>query len=583
MSDYVKEAAPSRTPFNDFSLNPDLANSSVNRRRLVALSAQSPSIGGLSGDPSSFLGDAFADVFASMAAAAPPAQPSQTSDQDASASDQESIDSPESTPSSQQDRFDESSDASGLPVVSGNSEDRFGDHRNQDDPHGTGKIKADGERDADLNADSPLSVKSEYEVEIEGADADADAEGTGEANHGATDEQTDPNTALVVAVVAASPQEDPSQSGDSAQSQDPTSNAASTLSSAATETAKPTTASTEQTDAGADANQFDDANQSADDGTFADSQQSSDDSHAGNQDESRDRRRYSSDEKSGNQPVANGLAAKSKSSSVAPNGNLSIEAAADRTNGSESPLTSPVSPSAVRETTASATIIAVAGTVPSSSSTSAQSAVSGTNRTAGAVSGTNATASGSLTPSDSVLPPGPNPSNRPDAAAGSKQGKGSGEAATSTDMLTRIKLVQRVSRAFQHLGPEGGVVRLRLAPAELGTVRVEMQIQNKKVEARVVTETEAASQALREHLPELRTRLESYGLQVERLDVETESDGGASLAGNQQSQDESNQQRRSNSYRNGSRETHGPSQPAAAAIISSSPSLSQNGGVDIHV
>lgn len=562
MSDYVKEAAPSRKPFNDFSLNPDLANSSSNRRRLVALSAQSPSIGGLSGDPSSLLGDAFADVFASMAAA-PPVQPSQTSDQDASDSDQESIDSPENRDASQQDRSDESNDASGQPVGSGNSEDRFGDHRNQDDPHGTGKIKADGERDADLNADSPLPVE--------------DADRTREANLGSADEQTDPNTALVAAVVAASPQEDPSQSGDNARSQDPTSNAASTLSSAATETAKPTTASTEQTDAGSDANQF------ADDGTFADSQQSSDDSHAGHQDQSRDRRRYSSDEKSGNQPVANGLAAKSKSSSVAPNGNLSIEAAADQANGSESPVTSPVSPSAVRETAASAAINAVAGTVPSSSATSAQSAVSGTNRSAGAVSGTNATASGSLTPSDSVLPPGPNPSNRPDAAAGSKQGKGSGEAATSTDMLTRIKLVQRVSRAFQHLGPEGGVVRLRLAPAELGTVRVEMQIQNKKVEARVVAETEAASQALREHLPELRTRLESYGLQVERLDVETESDGGASLAGNHQSQDEGNQQRRSTSYRNGSRETHGPSQPAAATILSSSPSLSQNGGVDIHV
>lgn len=564
MSDYVKEAAPSRKPFNDFSLNPDLANSSSNRRRLVALSAQSPSVGGLSGDPSSLLGDAFADVFASMAAA-PPVQPSQISDQDASDSDQESIDSPENRDASQQDRSDESNDASGQPVGSGNSEDRFGDHRNQDDPHGTGKIKADGERDADLNADSPLPVENK------------DADRTREANHGSADEQTDPNTALVAAVVAASPQEDPSQSGDNAPSQDPTSNAASTLSSAATETAKPTTTSTEQTDAGSDANQF------ADDGTFADSQQSSDDSHAGHQDQSRDRRRYSSDEKSGNQPVANGLAAKSKSSSVAPNGNLSIEAAADQANGSESPVTSPVSPSAVRETAASAAINAVAGTVPSSSATSAQSAVSGTNRSAGAVSGTNATAPGSLTPSDSVLPPGPNPSNRPDAAAGSKQGKGSGEAATSTDMLTRIKLVQRVSRAFQHLGPEGGVVRLRLAPAELGTVRVEMQIQNKKVEARVVAETEAASQALREHLPELRTRLESYGLQVERLDVETESDGGASLAGNHQSQDEGNQQRRSTSYRNGSRETHGPSQPAAATILSSSPSLSQNGGVDIHV
>ncbi len=93
----------------------------------------------------------------------------------------------------------------------------------------------------------------------------------------------------------------------------------------------------------------------------------------------------------------------------------------------------------------------------------------------------------------------------------------------ASSMAARVKLVQRVSRAFQHLGPEGGMIRLRLAPAELGSVRVEMQINQRKVQARVVAETEAASNALREHLPDLRARLESYGMQVERLDVETES------------------------------------------------------------
>jgi flagellar hook-length control protein FliK len=80
-----------------------------------------------------------------------------------------------------------------------------------------------------------------------------------------------------------------------------------------------------------------------------------------------------------------------------------------------------------------------------------------------------------------------------------------------------------VSKAFQHLGPDGGTVRLRLAPAELGSVRVEMRIQQRKLQARVVAETEAASTALREHLPELRQRLESQGMQIERLDVEVDS------------------------------------------------------------
>ena len=76
--------------------------------------------------------------------------------------------------------------------------------------------------------------------------------------------------------------------------------------------------------------------------------------------------------------------------------------------------------------------------------------------------------------------------------------------AATTDTTARIKLVQRVSRAFQHLGPDGGMVRLRLAPAELGSVRVEMRVNKQSIQARVVAETEAASATLREHLPDLR-------------------------------------------------------------------------------
>ncbi len=97
-----------------------------------------------------------------------------------------------------------------------------------------------------------------------------------------------------------------------------------------------------------------------------------------------------------------------------------------------------------------------------------------------------------------------------------------GKTVDTTHTLARVKLIQRVSKAFQHLGPEGGIIRLRLAPAEMGSVRVEMRIQQRKVAARVVAETEAASAALREHLPELRARLESLGMQVEQLDIETD-------------------------------------------------------------
>ena len=106
-----------------------------------------------------------------------------------------------------------------------------------------------------------------------------------------------------------------------------------------------------------------------------------------------------------------------------------------------------------------------------------------------------------------------------DRPASESRGKKTG----TTDTLARVKLIQRVSKAFQHLGPEGGVIRMRLAPAEMGSVRVEMRIQQRKVAARVVAETEAASAALREHLPDLRAKLESFGMQVEQLEIETEN------------------------------------------------------------
>ena len=96
----------------------------------------------------------------------------------------------------------------------------------------------------------------------------------------------------------------------------------------------------------------------------------------------------------------------------------------------------------------------------------------------------------------------------------------------ATEAVNRAKLIQRVSKAFQHLGPDGGHVRLRLAPAELGTVRLEMHMHERRIQARVVAESEAAATVLREHLPELRQRLESQGIQIERFQIDVDSSEG---------------------------------------------------------
>ncbi len=101
--------------------------------------------------------------------------------------------------------------------------------------------------------------------------------------------------------------------------------------------------------------------------------------------------------------------------------------------------------------------------------------------------------------------------------------KAAGDTSSVSEVANRVKLLQRVSKAFQHVGPNGGNIRIRLAPEELGTVRIEMQVQDQQIRARVVAETEAAGHVLRENINDLKNRLESQGLSVEQIDVETDS------------------------------------------------------------
>jgi len=160
------------------------------------------------------------------------------------------------------------------------------------------------------------------------------------------------------------------------------------------------------------------------------------------------------------------------------------------------------------------------------------------------------------------------------------------DQSSTTDLISRAKLIQRVSKAFQHLGSNGGQVRIRLAPAELGTVRLEMQVSDRKMQTRVIAETEAAASALREHLPELRMRLESQGIQVEKMSVEVESE---SHRGDQSSQESFAQDdpRQFNRSRDTWRPDHRPTAELAPATYAPSlaPVTSQlpTRGVDVQL
>lgn len=162
------------------------------------------------------------------------------------------------------------------------------------------------------------------------------------------------------------------------------------------------------------------------------------------------------------------------------------------------------------------------------------------------VSASSSDSAGSTTRSGQLEPVVGVGNDRIVGSEGAAKSKAAQQGTSVGDTANRVKLIQRVSKAFQHVGADGGSIRIRLAPEELGTVRIEMQVQNKQVRARVVAETDAASQVLRENLPDLRSRLETLGVAVEQIDVETEGQESTlgNFGGNHQSHRESNDQSR---------------------------------------
>jgi flagellar hook-length control protein FliK len=96
-------------------------------------------------------------------------------------------------------------------------------------------------------------------------------------------------------------------------------------------------------------------------------------------------------------------------------------------------------------------------------------------------------------------------------------------SAERSDGLTeaeRVRFVQRVARAFHSMGDEGGEVRLRLSPPELGSLRLEVSVRDGVMSARLEAETASARNVLLENLPALRERLAEQNIKVERFDVD---------------------------------------------------------------
>ncbi|MEI8371922.1 MAG: flagellar hook-length control protein FliK [Planctomycetota bacterium] len=122
------------------------------------------------------------------------------------------------------------------------------------------------------------------------------------------------------------------------------------------------------------------------------------------------------------------------------------------------------------------------------------------------------------------------------STTGASGGLGTTHAAeTNIGQADRVRFVQRVEQAFQDLNGQGGSVRMRLSPPELGSLHIEITVVKGEMTARVEAETPAARNILLENLPALRERLAQHDIKVQRFEVDLmdRSTGGMS---NQSSQ-----------------------------------------------
>ena len=91
--------------------------------------------------------------------------------------------------------------------------------------------------------------------------------------------------------------------------------------------------------------------------------------------------------------------------------------------------------------------------------------------------------------------------------------------------------VARVVRPLRQLADGSHRIALQLRPAELGSVHIEVALEDGRLSMRAVTDTVAARDALVAALPELRGELTRSGIDLGSLDVGEETASGDSQAG----------------------------------------------------
>lgn len=151
------------------------------------------------------------------------------------------------------------------------------------------------------------------------------------------------------------------------------------------------------------------------------------------------------------------------------------------------------------------------------------------------------------------------------------------EAAPPAD---RLRFMHRVEGAVRRAQERDGRVQVRLSPPELGSLRIELALQNGVLTAKIEAETPMARNLLLDSLPALRERLAQQDIRVEKFDVDLRQDTGGKSGSDDRSADQPWTRR---GDQRGREAPPAPRTAAAAAVRPSASSSPADSGLDVRV
>ena len=195
----------------------------------------------------------------------------------------------------------------------------------------------------------------------------------------------------------------------------------------------------------------------------------------------------------------------------------------------ETSTAQPVGANGVAESALTPVVAAVVPTLPTASDMTSGGSTS--EKSTDRVESTTADAA-TKNPASPSIDPSPNHPPRLPVTLNA-YGKSSDVESGGLTEVQRVRFVQRVARAFQTIGDSGNPLRLRLSPPELGSLRLEITMNQGQMTARVEAETEAARTVLLDNLPALRERLAQQDIKIARFDVDLFGQTSGGLPQNQ--------------------------------------------------